>query len=85
MADGGELRLVTFAWSLPDGRSIDGWGLTPDVPIRGGGPVALTDLIEVVTDPERDPVLAAALTGLRRVLGDDLTEGLEPAANGAER
>ena len=85
LSDGGELRLVTFAWSLPDGRSIDGWGLTPDVPIRGGGPVAVMDLIEVVTDPERDPVLAAALAGLRRVLGDDLTEGREPPANGAER
>ena len=79
LADGSELRLVTFAWSLPDGRSIDGWGLTPDVPIRGNGSVTAMELIEVVTDPERDPVLAAALSGLRRVLGDDLEDGRSPS------
>ena len=79
LSHGGELRVVTFAWSLPDGRSIDGWGLTPDVPVRdpgralGGG----TDLGLLVTEPERDPVLAAALRDLRRVAGAERAD--EPA------
>ena len=88
LSNGGELRLVTFAWSLPDGRSIDGWGLTPDVPIRGAGPVAAMDLIDAITDPERDPVLSAALAGLRRTLGDDLADDQsqgEMPSGGAER
>jgi C-terminal processing protease CtpA/Prc len=76
LPDGGELRLVTFAWSLPDGRSIDGWGLTPDLPVRSEATGAPVDPVDAVTDPERDPVLAAALADLRRTLGDDLTEGL---------
>jgi C-terminal processing protease CtpA/Prc len=79
LSDGGELRLVTFGWALPDGRSIDGWGLTPDVPVRGDAPVAAVDLVDVLADPARDPVLAAALAALRRTLGDDLTDdGLSP-------
>ena len=75
LSDGGELRLVTFAWSLPDGRSIEGWGLTPDVPIRWSGPVPEMDLIDAVMNSARDPVLYAALAGLRRVLGDELSDG----------
>ena len=78
LSDGGELRLVTFAWSLPDGRSIEGWGLTPDVPIRWSGPVPEMDLIDAVMNSARDPVLSAALAGLRRTLGDDLTDGPSP-------
>lgn len=75
LSHGGELRLVTFAWSLPDGRSIDGWGLTPDVPLRGRMPaLASTDLLRVVLEPELDPVLAAAIRDLRRQVGDDLGE-----------
>ena len=97
LSDGGELRLVTFGWSLPDGRSIDGWGLTPDVPIRGDRPVDAMDLIDAIIDPERDPALAAALAGLRRTLGDDLADdlgddrdqgepnGAEPPAAGMDR
>jgi len=73
LSHGGELRLVTFAWTLPDGRSVDGWGLTPDVPLRGQVPVlAANDLARVVIEPELDPVLAAAIRDLRRVVGDDL-------------
>jgi C-terminal processing protease CtpA/Prc len=69
LSHGGELRVVTFAWSLPDGRSIEGWGLTPDVPVRaqGRGPAVATDLALVVAEPDRDPVLAAALRDLGRV------------------
>lgn len=88
LSDGGELRLVTFGWSLPDGRSIDGWGLTPDVPIRTDGPVEALELIDAITEPERDPVLSAALAGLRRTLGDDLTDDQsqgEMPATGTDR
>jgi C-terminal processing protease CtpA/Prc len=76
LSHGGELRLVTFAWSLPDGRSIDGWGLTPDVPLRGQvAALAAGDLVRVVLEPELDPVLAMAVRDLRRVVGDDLGHG----------
>ncbi len=76
LSNGGELRLVTFAWLLPDGRSIDGWGLTPDEPVRRG-PVAATiaDLTRVVVEPDVDPALSAAVRGLRRVVGDELEVG----------
>jgi C-terminal processing protease CtpA/Prc len=69
LSHGGELRLVTFAWSLPDGRSIDGWGLTPDVPVRERGlaHTAGDDVARVVAEPERDPTLAAALRDLGRM------------------
>lgn len=78
LSHGGELRLVTFAWSLPDGRSIDGWGLTPDVPLRGQVPaLASTALARVVLEPELDPVLAMAIRDLRRLVGDEL--GRTPA------
>lgn len=81
LSDGGELRLVTFAWLLPDGRSVDGWGLTPDVPVRGAAMMgSVAELLDVVTEPERDPALAAALKALRRAVGDDLT--LAPRAPG---
>ncbi len=74
LADGGELRLVTFGWLLPDGRSIDGWGLTPDVAVaKRAAPEVLSDPAGVLLDPELDPVLAAALRGLRRELGDMVT------------
>lgn len=93
LSDGGELRLVTFGWALPDGRSIDGWGLTPDVPIRGAAVAAPVAMVDVLSDPANDPVLAAALAGLRRILGDDLTDDLvtgeprggEPAITGPDR
>jgi C-terminal processing protease CtpA/Prc len=79
LSNGGELRLVTFAWSLPDGRNIDGWGLTPDVPVGAGvAEVVGVDLFAAITEPDLDPVLAAAVRDLRRLLGDDL--GIAPIA-----
>lgn len=80
LSDGGVLRLVTFEWLLPDRRSVDGWGLTPDVPVRARAEATtIDDLVEVVMRPEVDPVLAAALAGLRAELGDDLDgEGVGP-------
>jgi C-terminal processing protease CtpA/Prc len=86
LSHGGELRLVTFAWALPDGRSIDGWGLTPDVPLRGQVPaVASTELARVILEPELDPALATAIRDLRRVVGDDLGQTpVGPPAGEAE-
>lgn len=86
LSHGGELRLVTFAWALPDGRSIDGWGLTPDVPLRGQVPaLASADLARVVLEPELDPALATAIRDLRRVVGDDLGQTpVGPPAGEAE-
>lgn len=73
LSDGGELRLLTFAWTLPDGRGIDGWGLTPDLPVRGQvPPLPPADLVRVLLEPDLDPALAAAVHDLRRVLGDEL-------------
>lgn len=70
LSNGGELRLVTFAWSLPDGRNIDGWGLTPDVPVRDGHvPADVAELLAAAATSELDPVLAAALRDLRRLVG----------------
>lgn len=68
LSDGGELRLVTFIWVLPDGRSVDGWGLTPDVPVRWQTAIVdLTELAQVVERPDLDPVLAAAVRDLVRL------------------
>jgi C-terminal processing protease CtpA/Prc len=80
LSNGGELRLVTFAWLLPDGRSIDGWGLTPDVPMLGSVEAeTIADLTRVIVEPDVDPALAAALRALRRDVGDEL-EGLSTEA-----
>jgi C-terminal processing protease CtpA/Prc len=79
LSHGGELRLVTFDWSLPDGRSIHGWGLTPDVPIREVPEFAASsDMAQVVAEPDRDPVLIAALRDLRRVVGREVGEDPAP-------
>ena len=84
LSHGGELRLVTFAWALPDGRSIDGWGLTPDVPLRGQvTPLASAELARVILEPELDSVLATAVRDLRRLVGDDLgqTPAVQPVGD----
>lgn len=71
LSNGAELRLVTFSWLLPDGRDIDGWGLTPDVAVaKGPAAELLRDPVGVLADPDLDPVLSAALRGLRREMGD---------------
>ncbi len=73
LSNEGELRLVTFAWLLPDGRSIDRWGLTPDVPVATKREAAtVADLTRVIVEPDVDPALATALRALRRALGEEL-------------
>lgn len=76
LADGAELRLVTFEWLLPGLRSIDGVGLTPDVwvttaqpdPIKGDEGPPLVAL----PDEGGDPALRIGLEALRALLGDEL-------------
>jgi C-terminal processing protease CtpA/Prc len=79
LSHGGELRLVTFDWSLPDGRSIHGWGLTPDVPVREAQEFGVaSDVARVVGEGDRDPILKAALRDLRRAVARET--GAEPAS-----
>lgn len=74
LPDGGSLRLVTFRWSLPDRRSIDGVGLQPTVVVNDG---ALGLVGVVFGDPELDPVLRRALRDLRqKILSVPVTEEL---------
>jgi C-terminal processing protease CtpA/Prc len=83
LSHGGELRLVTFDWSLPDGRSIHGWGLTPDVPIREASDIAASmGMARVVAEPDRDPVLTAALRDLQRVAVHAISEEPPPVRPG---
>jgi C-terminal processing protease CtpA/Prc len=76
LADGAELRLVSFEWLLPGLRSIDGVGLTPDLlvsaepadPVTDGGTRPLVS----VADEGGDPALRLALDALRGLLSDEL-------------
>jgi C-terminal processing protease CtpA/Prc len=85
LADGGEVRLVSFEWLLPGLRSIDSVGLTPDVfitiepadPVTGGEP---PPPLVSVGEEGGDPVLRLAVEDLRGRLGDELrVEGPLPA------
>lgn len=70
LSDGAEIQLVSFEWLLPGFRSIDGSGLRPDVEVATPSerPARITGMQDVADDP----VLRAALTVLREVLGDEL-------------
>jgi C-terminal processing protease CtpA/Prc len=77
LADGAELRLVSFEWLLPGLRSIDAVGLTPDLlvtlepvdPVSDGvGPPLVS-----VGEEGGDPTLRIAIDALRGLLSDDLT------------
>jgi carboxyl-terminal processing protease len=50
--DGSLLQVVTYGFELPDGRSLEGQGVTPDVPVDADG----FDVPE-----SEDPVILAAL------------------------
>jgi C-terminal processing protease CtpA/Prc len=66
LPNGGQLRLVTFFWTLPDERSIDQVGLTPDVytpaVFTSVDPAALAP---VLTVRDSDPLLALAIEAIR--------------------
>jgi hypothetical protein len=71
LPNGGELRMPSFRWLLPDGRDVGGIGLTPDVVIDGAAQTPL-DTTAVIREAALDPALAAALRDLRAALGDEL-------------
>jgi C-terminal processing protease CtpA/Prc len=74
LSDGGSLRLVTFRWSLPDRRNINGIGLEPTVKIDGEAEAGSAGV--VFGDPEIDPVLRRALRDLWLLLLE-VAEGAE--------
>lgn len=78
LPNGGELRFVSFAWSLPDGSSVAGIGLVPEVSAPAGlHPFDGGELAVVVAKPALDPALAAAIAGVRAIVGDELSTGTE--------
>ena len=78
LPDGGSLRLVTFRWSLPDRRSIDGIGVEPTVELDGAAEAGGRAV--VFGDPELDPLLQRALRDLRLAL---LSPSDDDPSNGA--
>ena len=76
LADGAEVRLVSFEWLLPGLRSIDAVGLTPDLLVSAEPPDPVTDGVPrplvSVAEERGDPALRLALDALRGLLSDDL-------------
>jgi carboxyl-terminal processing protease len=46
LSDGGDLHLTVEHWFLPNGRSVDGVGLTPDVPVDLTNKPAMFDVVQ---------------------------------------
>jgi carboxyl-terminal processing protease len=46
LADGSDLHLTVEHWFLPGGRSINGTGLTPDVPVKLSDQSAMFDVVQ---------------------------------------
>jgi carboxyl-terminal processing protease len=76
-ADGSLLQLVSFGFQLPDGRTLEGLGVTPDVPVEG-------DWLDY---PEaEDPYVLAALDAFAAARAEAAAEPsapAEPSAAGA--
>jgi len=58
LQDGSELRVTIAHWFTPDGRQIDGKGLTPDIPV----PLTEDD-VTAARDPQLDRAVQFLLTG----------------------
>ena len=65
LANGGDLHLTTGHWFLPDGRSIDKRGLTPDVAVPLTQPRDMFDVVQ----PARGHAADAQLNQAVRLLG----------------
>jgi carboxyl-terminal processing protease len=61
LANGGDLHLTVAHWFLPNGRTIDKLGLTPDVPVTLANPQAMFDVVQPARGHAQDAQLNAAL------------------------
>src|SRR5207253_9644732 len=65
LRDGSDLHLTVQHWFLPNHRSINGTGLTPDVPVALSGGGAMFDVVQ----PSRAYASDTQLNRARQVLG----------------
>jgi carboxyl-terminal processing protease len=61
LANGGDLHLTVAHWYLPDGRSIQGRGLTPDVQVPLAAPQDMFDVVQPQRGYAKDAQLRRAL------------------------
>jgi len=61
LANGGDLHLTVAHWFLPNGRSIDRQGLTPDVPVPLAQPRDMFDVVQPARGHAADAQLNRAL------------------------
>jgi len=61
LSDGGDLHLTIEHWFLPNGRSVDGVGLTPDVPVDMASKPAMFDVVQPARGHAGDAQLNRAL------------------------
>jgi carboxyl-terminal processing protease len=61
LSDGGDLHLTVQHWFLPDGRSIDGVGLTPDVAVELPDKAGMFDVVQATRGHVQDTQLNRAL------------------------
>jgi carboxyl-terminal processing protease len=61
LSDGGDLHLTVEHWLLPNGRSVDGVGLTPDVPVDQADKPAMFDVVQPARGHSGDLQLNRAL------------------------
>jgi carboxyl-terminal processing protease len=61
LSDGGDIPLTVEHWFLPNGHSVDGVGLTPDVPVELTDKTAMFDVVQPARGHAGDNQLNRAL------------------------
>jgi carboxyl-terminal processing protease len=61
LSDGGDIHLTVEHWFLPNGHSVDGVGLTPDVPVELTDKAAMFDVVQPARGHAGDNQLNRAL------------------------
>ena len=61
LENGGDLHLTVAHWFLPNGRTIDKTGLTPDVPVTLASPQDMFDVVQPARGHANDAQLNEAL------------------------
>jgi carboxyl-terminal processing protease len=61
LSDGGDIHLTVEHWFLPNGHSVDGVGLTPDVPVELTDKTAMFDVVQPARGHASDNQLNRAL------------------------